>query len=100
MLNDRVSLIKSHLKSSGITYEQLSKESNIPLNTLKNIFSGRTKNPRIDTIQAIERALGIDDRPAETQKAESELIASLNELTEEELVELSSFIDFIISKRK
>ena len=33
--------------------------SGIPLNTLKNIFRGKTEHPRIDTIQSIERALGI-----------------------------------------
>lgn len=50
---------KAYLKANKITYEQLSERSGIPLNTLKNIFSGRTPNPRIDTMQAIEAALGL-----------------------------------------
>ncbi len=54
-----VQALKSHLKNQKITYEQLSERSGIPLNTLKNIFSGRTPNPRIDTMQAIEAALGL-----------------------------------------
>ena len=51
---------KAYLKANKITYEQLSERSGIPLNTLKNIFSGRTLNPRIDTIQAIEAALELN----------------------------------------
>jgi transcriptional regulator with XRE-family HTH domain len=50
-----------------MTYEQLSEKSGIPLNTLKNIFSGKTAHPRIDTIQAIESALGLTTD--ETQKS-------------------------------
>lgn len=55
-----IQTIKSHLKTHKITYEQLSQRSGIPLNTLKNIFSGRTANPRIDTMQAIKEALELD----------------------------------------
>lgn len=58
---------KNYLKKIGMTYEQLSKKSGIPLNTLKNIFSGKTAHPRIDTIQAIERALGLEE--SATQKS-------------------------------
>ncbi len=58
-----IQAIKAHLKNSKITYEQLSERSGIPLNTLKNIFSGRTPNPRIDTMQAIEAALELNQTP-------------------------------------
>lgn len=51
---------KAYLKANKITYEQLSERSGIPLNTLKNIFSGRTEHPRIDTMQAIKDALGLN----------------------------------------
>ncbi len=51
--------IKKELKKRKISYENLSSLSGVPLNTLKNIFSERTPHPRIDTMQAIERALGI-----------------------------------------
>ena len=33
--------------------------SGLPVRTLEDVLSGRTKNPRIDTMEAIERALGI-----------------------------------------
>ena len=57
-LNNRVFAIKQEVKKQKISYETLSLMSGIPLNTLKNIFRGKSQNPRIDTIEAIEQALG------------------------------------------
>lgn len=69
MDNQTVLSLKTKLKQIGMTYEQLSVKSGIPLNTLKNVFSGRTENPRIDTIQAIERALGLVPTFTEEERA-------------------------------
>lgn len=96
MLN--IEEIKTFMKENNITYQQLSDKSGIPLNTLKNIFRLKTRNPRIDTMQAIERALGLD-APVEPQQ-DNELLALLQQMTEEELIELTNYVDFIISKRK
>lgn len=68
--------IKSYLKVNKITYKKLSEQSGVPESTLKNLFSGATTNPRISTMQAIERALGIDKQPTATIS---------NEITEERL---------------
>ena len=96
--------IKKYMKDNKITYEMLSVKSEIPLNTLKNIFRGKTLNPRIDTMQAIERALGIENEKTppgrELTDGEKELFELLTQLTEDEIDELSNFVDFIISKRK
>lgn len=64
--------------------------SGVPLQTLRDIFSGATRNPRIDTMHAIERALGINGTvPAtsENEKVahaltdnESRLLAAYREL--------------------
>lgn len=56
-----IKAIKQELKKRKMSYENLSLQSGVPLNTLKNIFSERTLHPRIDTMQAIERALGLAD---------------------------------------
>lgn len=53
--------IKKYLKDNNITYIELSNKSGIPIGTLKSIFSGRTPTPRIDTVQAIENALGLSE---------------------------------------
>lgn len=52
--------IKQFLKENGMTYKDLAQKSNVPESTLKNIFSGATKHPRIDTMQAIEKALELE----------------------------------------
>ena len=92
--------IKTYMKKNGITYQELSDRSKIPLNTLKNIFRGKTENPRSDTKEAIERALGIEEQPSEYSEEEKKLLSLISELTDKEVQELSNYIDFIISKRK
>ncbi len=94
--------IKKYMKANNITYQDLSDRSKIPLNTLKNIFAGYTKHPRIDTMQAIERALGINNEKTapEYTEAERQLFELIKQLTDEETEELSNFVDFILSKRK
>ena len=44
-------------KSKKIKIETLSQKSGVPISTLKKILSGATKDPQIDTIKAIARAL-------------------------------------------
>lgn len=68
--------IKSYLKVNKITYKELAEKSGVPESTLKNLFSGVTKNPRISTMQAIERALGLNNHAAAIYN---------NEITEEHL---------------
>ena len=95
--------IKAYMKEKNITYQDLSDMSNIPLNTLKNIFRGKTKNPRIDTLQAIVQALGIKEKtPPGNDLPEDvkQLVELVMELSEDEVNELSNYIDYIISKRK
>lgn len=53
--------IKDYMKRENITQIELSEKSKIPLQTIRKIFSGIVKNPRIDTMQAIEKALGIEN---------------------------------------
>lgn len=63
--NNAVFAIKEELRKRGITYKELSELSGVPIDTLNNFFRGKTKNPRVDTMQAIERALGIGGQTLE-----------------------------------
>lgn len=92
--------IKQFLKNNKITYESLSEMSGVSIGTLKSIFSGRTPTPRIDTLEAIEKALGLHNEPTTilTYKANM-LIELISTLTDEECDEIIKFIDFVISKR-
>lgn len=58
---DIVVAIKNELNDRNMTYKELSQLSGVPLDTLNNFFRGKTKNPRIDTIQAIEKVLGLNN---------------------------------------
>lgn len=53
--------LKQIARNKKITYNVISEKSGLPLNTIKSIFSFRVQNPRIDTLQAIEKALGITE---------------------------------------
>ena len=88
-------------KSKKITLSKLAEMTEISLSTLKEIFRGATTDPRIETVQRIERALGIDKEQAiEMTEEEKQLATLIAELTDDEVKELSNYIDFIISKRK
>ncbi len=61
-----ISLWKQRKKELKLTYEEISRLSGIPLTTVKYIFLGYVETPRIDTVQAIEKALGIIAQDDET----------------------------------
>ena len=43
---------------AGLTYEAIAIESDIPESTVKNLCSGKTKNPGIETVMPIMEAVG------------------------------------------
>ena len=55
-----IEILKRILKDRKITYAELSALSGISIYTIKSIFCGRSKNPTIETVTAIKRALGLD----------------------------------------
>ena len=100
-------------KELGISVEELSKKSGVPMGTLSKITAGITTNPNLSTVRAISDALGctLDDfadkdlthTPAATDAGagtESRLLSnfhSLNEEGQEKLVDLSE--DLVSSGR-
>ena len=59
----KIEIIKDKLKQKKMLYRDLANITGVPLDTIKRIMSGRTPNPRIDTIRKIEQALDIDTTP-------------------------------------
>ncbi|MGX8773946.1 MAG: Uma2 family endonuclease [Bacillota bacterium] len=45
-------------KEKGYSNEQISESSGVPLGTVKKVFSGETKYPRYETLQALEKFFG------------------------------------------
>lgn len=91
--------LKKVMKEKGITQIELAKLSGVPLQTLRYIFSGRTPNPRIDTMQAIEKALGLNQEPREKLKQiPVAMYDGLDGLTDEQVQDVLKYIEFIKSK--
>ena len=63
-----ISILKQKKKEMNLTFSALSDASGVPIQTLHNIFRGHTENPRVDTLEAIERALGLDKGPEWTEE--------------------------------
>ena len=94
---------KQAKKEKKLSYDDLAQLTGYSRSTITNIFCGYIDLPRHETIQAIERALGLDKEktpPMELSEEEQELVSLISQLTDEEVKELSNFVDYIISKRK
>ena len=57
MLN--VERLKKAKKEKNLSYDELAELTGISRRAICSLFSEKTENPRIDTVQAIERALGL-----------------------------------------
>lgn len=94
--------IKKYMKENGISQIELAENSGIPLQTLRKIFSGNTKYPRIDTMQAIENALGLNKKAVVETPPQSidNLIADLKKMPKEKQEELTPVIQHLINAYK
>lgn len=75
-------------REKGITLEDLSQQSGVPLSTIKKISAGITTNPNLETVKAIASALGCSLDDLETKDIEDSFKkkapAQAQELTPEE----------------
>lgn len=55
-----IETLKKRKKELGLTNQQLSQISGVSLGTINKIFSGATKSPQFDTMNALISALGLD----------------------------------------
>lgn len=86
--------IKSYMKKNKITYENLSKMTGLSVSTITKIFGGFAKYPRIDTMETIERALGLDNKqvslPIITDE-KAELLALFDKMTSAQKVRFIAY---------
>jgi transcriptional regulator with XRE-family HTH domain len=80
-----IEYLKRIKKQKKMTLQEISILSGVPKRTVDDIFSGKTLNPRIDTLQAIERALGIKEEipPSERTEGEKDWMQLYYALTDE-----------------
>ena len=96
-------------KQIGLSLEDVAKAANLPKSTVEKILFGVVKYPRIDTMQAIEKALGLDKTQEERELKElyagateekKQLFDLIMSLSDEQVDKLTEFADFLISKRE
>lgn len=69
-------------KLQGLSIDELSKKAGLPKSTVEKVLFGVVKHPRIDTMQAIERALEIDEEKPTSKKTTTP--ATADEYSDEE----------------
>lgn len=70
--------INEERKRQKISVPELARRAGLPQSTVEKVLFKIVKNPRLDTVQAIERALGINNEPEQTDKLTSEERELLN----------------------
>lgn len=75
----RIERLKKRKREIGVTFDELAEKTGLSRRAICALFSGKTENPRIDTVQAIESALGLTPTFTEEERAlglsENHLIA-------------------------
>lgn len=87
-------------KQLGISLVKLAEMTDISISTIKDIFRGATTDPRIETVQRIEKALGLSNEEPGYTEDEKELFELIGQLTDEEAQEMWNFLEYLISKRQ
>lgn len=96
-------------KEQHLTFDELSERSKIPKRTLEDIFAGRTTDPRTTTVEAIERALGINEKssPAEQESVkipdalkpyQFAFFEGMDGLSEESVKDILKYVDYVKAK--
>jgi transcriptional regulator with XRE-family HTH domain len=99
-------IINKLKKERGLTSEQLSKESGVPLGTLNKILNGTTKDPKLETLKALARVLNcslddFDDSPKKKSIKEVSTIAAHLEgknITPQKMKLLEKYIDALFEE--
>ena len=91
-------LWKKIKKEKKLTLNDISTLSNIPKRTVDDIFAGITKNPRTDTVEAIEKALGVyNELPPGAFEIGKKIIPVVGQVVAGVPVETSEYLESYIT---
>ena len=79
-------------EKSGLTYEAIAEKSGRSESTVKNLCSGKTEDPRLDTVAPVIYAMGgsVDEMYTGKKDAAKEIsISSIKEIYEQQLIDIS-----------
>ena len=93
--------VKKYMRENKISQIELAEKSKIPLQTIRKILSGVTPNPRIDTVDAIEKALGLqkEKTPSDLTDEELKLILSLRVISQEKREMVMSMFSAVLESQ-
>lgn len=102
-------LWKKRRKELGLRYDDLAEKAGVSKRTIEDIFRGYTTAPRIDTVEAIERALGINEKsspagqesvkiPDALKPYQYAFFEGMDGLSEESIKDILRYVDFVKSK--
>lgn len=60
---EKLELWRNRKKTLKLTNKQIAEAAHLPLRTVEQIMCGTVKSPRLDTVEAIEKALGLYTSP-------------------------------------
>jgi toxin-antitoxin system, antitoxin component, xre family len=94
--------INEYKKKLGITTDELSRLSGVPVGTLNKILSGATKDPKLETLKAIARVLGLTLNDFDDTPHASTIAAHFDgkDFTEEEIEDIRAYAEFVKNRRK
>ena len=93
--------INEYKKRIGLTTEELSKLSGVPVGTLNKILSGATNDPKLETLKAVARVLGLTLNDFDDIPYSSTIAAHFDgdEFTEDELDDIRAYAEFVKNRR-
>ena len=93
--------INEYKKKLGITTEELSNLSGVPVGTLNKILSGATKDPKLETLKDIARVLGLTLNDFDDIPYTSTIAAHFDgdDFTEEEMDDIKAYAEFVKNRR-
>jgi transcriptional regulator with XRE-family HTH domain len=109
-MNTVARLIRDRLDEKGWSVRELARRSDLPQATVHKIITGETTQPRMDTLEAIARPLGISTRSLleaaandagyTTQSTDPDgmglLVAGIRELPEERRTEIAALVEAML----
>lgn len=96
---DKISEFKKKL---NLTTEELSEKSGVPVGTLNKILSGATKDPKLETLKAIAKVLGLTLNDFDDDETNVHTIAAHKEgenFTPEELEKIEEYKKLLLAAR-
>lgn len=80
-----INLWKTRKKELNLTFEDLSKITGLSVRTLKGLFSGERNNATTFTVEAIEKALGLQNEKAPSlTDGEMKMLELFNQVPKEQ----------------